>query len=306
MPLNVQTHYFDGTDKKDFYRSYLIEDSEELHPGMKRPAVIVCPGGGYNFLSDREDEPLAFTFLQMGCQAFTLHYRIGSGQTENERYVLKDALLEFGELMKTIREHAEDWYIDTDRIFIIGCSAGAHLCACYSGMWHRSWMAGELSVSNDLLKPNACILLYPVIDTEKIYELMDVWGKSWEEEDDAVDSMLLAMAGEKHPSMDPKDYPEYDGVPIYYPASYVTDKNPATFVVHAADDYFIYVENTLEYITALASHRVSFESHIFEKGGHGFSLANYVSSNLPQESDPRTAGWVELARGWLISKGILG
>lgn len=44
----------------------------------KRPAVIICPGGGYEYLSDRETLPVAMRFASHGINAFILRYSINS------------------------------------------------------------------------------------------------------------------------------------------------------------------------------------------------------------------------------------
>jgi len=45
--------------------SYVPDNSPELNY-PPRPALIVCPGGGYEFLSDREGEPVALRFAGLG------------------------------------------------------------------------------------------------------------------------------------------------------------------------------------------------------------------------------------------------
>jgi hypothetical protein len=49
-----------------FLEAYLLKDSPEFQTGMRRPAVIVCPGGAYMGTSDREAEPVALRFLARG------------------------------------------------------------------------------------------------------------------------------------------------------------------------------------------------------------------------------------------------
>lgn len=39
-----------------------------------RPAVLVLPGGGYSYVSDRESEAVALKFINVGYVAFTLDY----------------------------------------------------------------------------------------------------------------------------------------------------------------------------------------------------------------------------------------
>ena len=55
--------------------SYLL-DQIEVRENKRRPAVIVCPGGGYKNRSDRESEPIITQFLAMGCHGFLLDYSV--------------------------------------------------------------------------------------------------------------------------------------------------------------------------------------------------------------------------------------
>ncbi len=54
--------------------TYVWMDSPDLLAGKKRPAVLICPGGGYFNCSDREAEPIALRFAAMGYHAFVLRY----------------------------------------------------------------------------------------------------------------------------------------------------------------------------------------------------------------------------------------
>ena len=42
------------------------------------PAIIICAGGAYRFLSDREDEPIALRFAVLGASAITLEYTVNA------------------------------------------------------------------------------------------------------------------------------------------------------------------------------------------------------------------------------------
>ena len=46
---------------------YCPEVSPDIDPDIQRPAVVICPGGGYQFLSPREAEPVALVFATMRC-----------------------------------------------------------------------------------------------------------------------------------------------------------------------------------------------------------------------------------------------
>ena len=123
---------------------------------QERPMVLLCPGGGYGYTSDREAEPIALQFLSMGYHAAVLRYSCAPA-----RY--PTALLELARSVLLIREHAVQWHVDTDRLVIQGCSAGGHLAACYAMFWNRQWLREKAGVADRdpdhrLLRPNGLLL----------------------------------------------------------------------------------------------------------------------------------------------------
>ena len=84
----------------------------------------------------------------------------------------------------------------------------------------------------------------------------------------------------------------------------VTAKTPATFIFHAWDDPIVLVNNTLEYLEALREHNVPCEAHLFNRGGHGFSLArtDMVVKGREWQDNPHAGHWFELAQEWLKSE----
>lgn len=55
---------------------YVSEVSQEIDENIQRPSVVICPGGGYEFLSSREAEPVALSFVASGFNAFVVWYRV--------------------------------------------------------------------------------------------------------------------------------------------------------------------------------------------------------------------------------------
>ena len=53
---------------------YISDLSREINPERKRPAMLVIPGGGYSYTSEREGEPVALRYLGYGWNAFVLYY----------------------------------------------------------------------------------------------------------------------------------------------------------------------------------------------------------------------------------------
>lgn len=103
--------------------TYILEDSAQYNTGCARPAVLVLPGGGYTFTSDREAEFIALEFNTMGYHAFVLRYSVGAAA------LVPAPILEGFWAIATIRDHAQEWHVDPDKLAVCGFSAGGHLAA---------------------------------------------------------------------------------------------------------------------------------------------------------------------------------
>lgn len=122
--------------------AYLQETGGEFG-FAKRPAMLVLPGGGYAMCSDREADPAAAAYLKAGYQTFILRYTLKN--KGGWPYPLQD----YEQAMNLIKENAEIWGVDPEKIAIVGFSAGGHLGACAATM------------AED--KPAAAVLVYPAI-----------------------------------------------------------------------------------------------------------------------------------------------
>ena len=125
-------------------RTYIQDDSRELMI-QKRPMVIICPGGGYEFVSDRESEPLAVRFLAMGFHVAVLRYSVAPA-------VFPTALVELAHSMKLVHDYADEWNVDEEKIFVLGCSAGGHLAASLGVYWHEEWLSELVGVKKEWLR----------------------------------------------------------------------------------------------------------------------------------------------------------
>ena len=123
--------------------AYILEPVDGILD-KKRPAVLLCPGGGYRTLSTREDQPIAMKYLAAGFHVFVLHYSLAPD-------VFPRALMELALAMKVIREHGDEWNVDVDRIAVSG------------EFWDREWLYGALGVKPEMIRPDGMILCYPVI-----------------------------------------------------------------------------------------------------------------------------------------------
>ena len=106
----------EGSGDNATLRTYIV-DSSEYFEHSRRPMVFICPGGGYEFVSHKEGEPLALQFTAMGYHAAVLTYSVKPA-------VYPTQLMEIAQAWKIIRENADRWNVLTDKIIIMGGSAG--------------------------------------------------------------------------------------------------------------------------------------------------------------------------------------
>ena len=133
-------------DEKAHLITYIRDNPPEMSNSPRR-AIIICPGGGYTYTSDRENEPIALEFLARGYNVFVLKYSV----MEMARNL--NPVKEIELAIKHIRDNAAAYNIRPDKVFVIGFSAGGHV-----------------ALSSGTLLPkearcNGMILCYPLVNT---------------------------------------------------------------------------------------------------------------------------------------------
>ena len=282
--------------------TYVLDDSHEMLGGKRRPAVIVCPGGAYLSCSDREGEPIAMAFANMGYHAFVLRYGIyNEGRTDSlmpapgtevpvkDHCVHPNPMRDIARAMLEIRTHADEWLVDVDRIAICGFSAGAHNCAMYATNWHKPVICDHFNQPAEYFRPAACILGYTLSD----YIFMkDAAAAS----NDPFATGLFAMSGIAllgTPTPDDALLAEVS------PARSVSEHTPPTFLWATAEDNLVPVQHTLLMSQALADKHIPFEVHIFENGPHGLATATQSSAAALSGCRPEVARWLPMCETWL-------
>lgn len=285
--------------------AYVLEDSPEMTKGIKRPGVLVCPGGAYMFCSDREAEPIALKFAAMGYHAFVLRYSVYSnsgikfpqpGKTPAyEPGMYPGPMQEIGKAMLAIREHGEEWRVDADKIILTGYSAGAHNCAMYAVYWNSGQIAGALGVEPALLKPAAAVLGYGMYD----YLKLNVVHKNSENPMDyrLFQDVNFAYFG--------TDDPTDEAFAAASPARHITQDTPPMFLWATSEDNVVPVRNTIWMAEALSAAKVPFEVHIYEAGSHGLATADQLSSEAKEQISQDVANWLECAKRWLLKRFAL-
>ncbi|MDR4946118.1 MBL fold metallo-hydrolase [Neobacillus cucumis] len=136
---------------------------------------MVCPGGAYMVCPrhGNEGDPVAMAFAIDGYQSFVLEYSVAE-RAPKGKTLFPAQVIDLGKAIKTIREHADEWCVDVDKISIIGFSAGAHLCGMYATTWSEPLLAETFGVDSSVFKPLSAMLIYGLLD----YTIQEKFNKA--------------------------------------------------------------------------------------------------------------------------------
>ena len=208
-------------------------------------AVLICPGGGYQTLvSKREGSDVALAFNKAGVTAFVLKYRLpGRRGGVNKRF---EPIQDAQTAIKMIRERAAEWHIDSNKVGIMGFSAGGHLAATAGTHFNHAYINNDKGIN---LRPDFMVLVYPVISfKDGMAHLGSRTNLIGTENDPGFKSRIDDFSNENHVSL----------------------ASPPTFLTHASDDSIVSLSNTMSFFDALSKHKVPTELHVYPKGGHGY------------------------------------
>lgn len=235
---------------------YILDCDLAFGQYANRPAIVVCPGGGYVYCSRAEGEPVAMAYAARGFHTFVLRYSTGHDAAGFA------PLKEVSWVIGYIREHAQEWNIDPERIVTCGFSAGGHLALS----------AGLLGEN----KPNAMILGYPAASAPNF---------------PGADFMLKLLEGKQ--DVTDEDAKKYDLV------SHITKDAPPVFIAATAQDMLTGL-GALPIAQKYCALGLDYEVHIFQHGPHGYSLANETSSDgSSRYMNAAFSKWHELSVAWL-------
>ena len=232
-----------------------------------RTTVLIVPGGGYHFLSENESDPIAVFFMNAGCNCAILRYSVSPDET-----IFPAALMQEAKALYMLKEMADKYGIDRDRIFTCGFSAGGHLAASLGVFWNRKFLKDLLGIENDKFKPAGTILEYPVLVNH---------GKHHQ-------GSFINLLGSK--------YGDKELMELTSLEKQVSDETTPMYIMHTIEDTCVPLEGTLLFTNKLREHGVPFELHIYDHGNHGISTASRLVGN----QNSRLSNWMTMAVDWMF------
>lgn len=260
-----------GGAERGTLTAYRHTQVEEFGVRRLRPAMLVIPGGAYAVLSQKEAEPVALRFFAEGFDCFLLRY-----DTAPHGYPVQ--MTQAAMAMLYLRRERERLDL-TDKIAAVGFSAGGHLCGCISLLWRDPALKALFGEACEEIRPDAAILSYAVVTSDERYRHTD---------------SFVNFCGDRV------------GFEAYSLEKHIPSDAPPLFLWATGQDDFVPRENTLMLYSALLRAHLPAEIHIFEEGGHGFSLADFESNGdyAGQRHYLRAAPWVDMALGFLSAHGL--
>lgn len=206
-------------------------------------AMVICPGGGYAKLAPHEGDHYARWLNRQGIAAFVLKYRLGTNGYHHPA-MLQDA----ARALRTVRARAAEWNIDTNRIGIMGSSAGGHLASTLLTHFEQGDRKAADPIERASSRPDLGVLCYPVITLTEPFthrgSRTNLLGAK------PSGKLIRELSNELH----------------------VTTNTPPCFLWSTADDKSVPVENSLMFASALRRAKVPFALHIYPHGKHGLGL----------------------------------
>lgn len=233
-------------------------------------AVIICPGGSYHHLGlYNEGYCSAEWFASKGITAFTLKYR-----THESLYHHPAMLEDVQRAIQIVRENADSYGIDPNKIGVIGYSAGGHLVTMAGAFFETKNELIKLGLDSDVsIRPDFVMPIYPVVSMQD--DIAHKWSRH----------SLLGF-----PNQQQKDE--------FSMEMNIPDNMPPTYIVCCKDDHVVKYENSLRLYDAIKAKNIpDSRLTVYEWGNHGFGM---LDNNFMEEfhwNEPLLA-WIEEIGMW--------
>lgn len=243
----------------------------ELYPYIAEnnngSCVIICPGGSYFWHGmNNEGHNVAQWFNKHGISAFVLKYRTAKFPAFllYYRYLFRgnrypDAQNDLQQTISHIKANANEYNIDTNKIGLIGFSAGGHLVLSTAMFFLENF------------RPLFIASIYPVVTMKQplVHKRSKraLLGEDQQNNQALIDSLSL----ENHTNL--------LSCPI--------------FIASCKDDPTVDYRNSLLLDSALTKNNIPHIFHLYEEGGHGFGISNEKGSTQSRTWKQSLLYWIK-------------
>jgi acetyl esterase/lipase len=256
-------------DLQGFLHIYALENQKEVNQYRKYSGMLIIPGGGYEFCSSREMEPVALKLLTNCVQCFALEYSCGKD------VCFPTQLVEGYLALKYIQENEKEFNLRENRIGVLGFSAGAHLAGLLSNSYKKDEM-WRYGINTKINKPYLSCFIYPVVSSNKKIAHYPSFLSLTKGDEEMIDDLSLE--------------------------NLITKDSPRSFIMSSFEDSSVPCINSLLLATKLYENGVNTEIHVFSRGEHGLSLGDETvfNTNKLNEVTKTNSKWFELLINYLL------
>ena len=149
---------------------------KDWKPSDRRPCFHIIHGGGWGGMDPSRMYPFAADFAERsGMVGIAPEYRL---YRPDKSVTVFDCVKDARASVRYVRAHAAELGVDPGKLVVAGASAGGHLAAATAMFDQVNADGDDLDVS---CRPNALVLIFPVIDTSADgYGQMKI-GERWRE-----------------------------------------------------------------------------------------------------------------------------
>lgn len=211
-----------------------------------RTAVIWIHGGGWNSGSPDYFGDDYNYFTKLGAVCFGVEYRLVS-KTENDPQGrrLIEALTDCFDAIVHVKRNADKYGVDTEKIVVIGESAGGHLALCTA--------TSVVNRMNPEAVPNIVVAYNPVMST------IDRWSASAAK----TDGMNLSVE---------EFYARYDILKSISPSCNIVKNNIPVLFLTGIDDRCVYPGEVVDFYERYLAAGNNCELELYPNTGHAFAL----------------------------------
>ncbi len=260
--------YLDKDHPEVYIDSYVADNRTAL-----RDAMLVIPGGGYSQVCTlREGEPIAFGFMALGYNCFVLNYRVNNVPYPAQLTDASRAILH-------IRENAEKYNINKNRVFAVGFSAGGHLVGSLGILHSDRAVLDTLGINEGDNRPDGVVMCYPVVSA-----LMPTHKPSFEHLTGGTPFDEIPEETKRALSLEVN----------------VNKSSAPAFIWHTALDALVPTNGSLALTQSYVDAGLPVMMKLYPYGPHGLALSNkFTAEGNPLQVQPIAERWIREADEWL-------